>query len=162
MDKRRIFLEVASTISKMSKCVSYQVGAVIVKDGRIISTGYNGTPAGYMNCCERFPHYNPTIDRDEHRQFSDKFELHAELNAILYAARHGASIEGATLYCTVEPCINCAKNMTQSGIKEIYFSRVYDRNFEIRPEIFSLYRSVHLQVWHAHEDGSYVDYECLL
>lgn len=116
------FINIATEIASASKCVSKQVGAVIVKDGRILSTGYNGTPAGYTNCNE---HWNDEYTRDHH-EWSKTYEIHAEMNAIIWAAREGISIEGATIYVTLEPCSECSKNIIASGIKRIVFAKAYE------------------------------------
>lgn len=116
------FINIAHEIASASKCVSKQVGAVIVKDGRILSTGYNGTPAGYTNCCD---HWNGEYTK-EHHDWSKTYEIHAEMNALIWAAREGISIKNATIYVTLEPCSDCSKNLIASGIKRI----VYDRGYE--------------------------------
>jgi dCMP deaminase len=118
----RNFINIAHEIARASKCVSKQVGAVIVKDGRILSTGYNGTPSGYVNCCE----YWDGKYTNEHHEWSKTYEIHAEMNAIIWAAREGISIKGATIYVTLEPCSDCSKNIIASGIKRI----VYDKSYE--------------------------------
>jgi dCMP deaminase len=118
------FINIAKEIASASKCVSKQVGAVIVKDGRILSTGYNGTPAGYKNCCDYWEgHYTK-----EHHEWSKTYEIHAEMNAIIWAARKGISIEGATIYVTLEPCSDCSKNIIASGIKRIVYETSYEHN----------------------------------
>ncbi|HIP29697.1 MAG TPA: dCMP deaminase [Sulfurospirillum arcachonense] len=116
------FINIAHELASASKCVSKQVGAVIVKDGRILSTGYNGTPAGYTNCCD---HWNGEYT-SEHHEWSKTYEIHAEMNAIIWAAREGISIKDATIYVTLEPCSDCSKNIIASGIKRI----VYDKSYE--------------------------------
>ncbi len=116
------FINIATELATASKCVSKQVGAVIVKDGRILSTGYNGTPSGYTNCCE---HWNDEYT-SEHHEWSKTFEIHAEMNAIIWAARKGISIEGATIYVTLEPCSECSKNLIASGIKRIVYAKEYE------------------------------------
>ena len=122
------FLNIAKELSFASKCVSKQVGAVIVKDGRILSTGYNGTPAGYINCSE---HWKDEYTKDHH-EWSKTYEIHAEMNAIIWAARKGISIEGATIYVTLEPCSECSKNLIASGIKRIVYEKAYEHtNSEI-------------------------------
>jgi len=116
------FINIATEIARASKCVSKQVGAVIVKDDRILSTGYNGTPAGYENCCDHWDgKYTP-----EHHEWSKTYEIHAEMNAIIWAARKGISIEGATIYVTLEPCSECSKNLIASGIKRIVYAKEYE------------------------------------
>jgi len=122
------FINIAKEIAKASKCVSKQVGAVIVKDGRILSTGYNGTPSGYKNCSD---HWNGKYTKDHH-DWSKTYEIHAEMNAIIWAARKGISIEGATIYVTLEPCSECSKNLIASGIKRIVYDIAYEHtNSEI-------------------------------
>lgn len=116
------FINIAKEIAKASKCVSKQVGAVIVKDGRILSTGYNGTPPGYQNCCD---YWNGEYTKDHH-EWSKKYEIHAEMNAIIWAARNGIQIEGSTIYSTYEPCSECSKNIIASGIKEIVYLKEYE------------------------------------
>jgi dCMP deaminase len=118
------FINIAYEIASASKCVSKQVGAVIVKDGRILSTGYNGTPAGYMNCNK----YWDGKYSQEHHEWSKTYEIHAEMNAIIWAARKGISIEDATIYVTLEPCSECSKNLIASGIKRIVYAKSYEHN----------------------------------
>jgi len=116
------FINIAHEIASASKCVSKQVGAVIVKDGRILSTGYNGTPAGYINCSS---HWNDEYTKDHH-EWSKTYEIHAEMNALIWAARKGISIEDATIYVTLEPCSECSKNLIAAGIKRIVYDRAYE------------------------------------
>ncbi len=116
------FINIAHEIASASKCVSKQVGAVIVKDGRILSTGYNGTPTGYINCSK---YWNDKYTK-EHHEWSKTYEIHAEMNAIIWAARKGISIEDATIYVTLEPCSDCSKNLIASGIKRIVYDRPYE------------------------------------
>jgi len=118
----KIFINIATELATASKCVSKHVGALIVKDGRILSTGYNGTPAGYVNCDE---HWNHEYTQ-EHHEWSQTYEIHAEMNAIIWAAREGISIEGATIYVTLEPCSECSKNLIASGIKRIVYAKEYE------------------------------------
>jgi dCMP deaminase len=118
------FINIATELASASKCVSKQVGAVIVKDGRILSTGYNGTPAGYTNCKE---HWRGEYT-SSHHEWSKTYEIHAEMNAIIWAARKGISIEGATIYVTLEPCSECSKNLIASGIKRIVYAKPYEHN----------------------------------
>jgi len=118
----RNFINIAKEIASASKCVSKQVGAVIVKNGRILSTGYNGTPAGYTNCCD---HWDNQYTKDHH-EWSKTYEIHAEMNALIWAAREGISINGATIYVTLEPCSECSKNLIASGIKRIVYDKAYE------------------------------------
>lgn len=119
------FLNIAEEIATDSKCVQLHVGAVLVKDKRIISTGYNGTPKGFINCDEYFE--NKEFTRDEHHNFSEMFEIHAELNAIIYAALSGIDISNCCIYITHQPCKNCLKMLCGAGIKKIYYRYAYDK-----------------------------------
>ncbi|MBN1180824.1 MAG: dCMP deaminase family protein [Bacteroidales bacterium] len=110
-DKR--YLEMANIWAKNSYCIRRQVGALIVKGRMIISDGYNGTPEGFENVCE-----------DENGK-TKAYVLHAEANAITKVAKSNNSSEGATLYITTSPCVECAKLIIQSGIKRVVFSDNY-------------------------------------
>jgi len=111
LDKR--YLRMASIWSENSYCKRRQVGALIVKDKMIISDGYNGTPSGFENICE-----------DEHN-VTYPYVLHAEANAITKIARSNNNSEGATLYVTDAPCIECSKLIIQAGIKRVVYARQY-------------------------------------
>ena len=107
------YLRMAEIWAENSYCERRKVGALIVKNKMIISDGYNGTPAGFENVCE--DGNNVTLP----------YVLHAEANAITKIARSGNNSEGATLYVTDAPCIECAKLIIQSGIKKVFYSRQY-------------------------------------
>ena len=124
MLKDKNFIKIAQEIAQASKCVSKQVGAVIVKDGRILSTGYNGTPSKYQNCTD---HWEGNYTK-EHHEWSKKYEIHAEMNAIIWAAREGISIKDSTIYVTLEPCSECSKNIIATGIKKIVYLKSYEYN----------------------------------
>ena len=111
LDKR--YLRMASIWSENSYCKRRQVGALIVKDKMIISDGYNGTPSGFENVCE------------DENNVTHPYVLHAEANAITKIARSNNNSEGATLYVTDSPCIECAKLIIQAGIKRVVYSRQY-------------------------------------
>jgi dCMP deaminase len=116
-----IFMNLATDLAQRSHCVKAQVGAVLAKDTRIISIGYNGPPAGTHNCDEEWP--NTGCARDS--KGSCSLALHAEENAILYAVKNGANLEGATLYTTLSPCLPCARLIFSAGIKQVYFDKSY-------------------------------------
>ena len=116
-----IFMNLASDLAARSHCVRAHVGAVLAKDTRIISIGYNGPPAGTHNCDEEWP--DTGCDRDS--KGSCSLALHAEENAILYAVKNGSKISGSTLYTTLSPCIACARLILSSGIKLVYFKESY-------------------------------------
>lgn len=107
------YLKMAIEWSKLSYCKRKQVGALIVKNGMIISDGYNGTPTGFENSCEDC--YGAT----------SWYVLHAEANAILKCAKYGQSCDGATLYQTHSPCRDCSKLILQSGIKRLVYINDY-------------------------------------
>lgn len=116
------FMELAHMVAKRSTCLRRQVGAVIVKGKQIVSTGYNGAPAGHAHCaelgCARVG--VPSGQRSEICRAA-----HAEQNAINFAARYGIPIEGATLYTTHYPCSWCAKSIVNAGVKEVVFGEDY-------------------------------------
>jgi dCMP deaminase len=107
-----VYINVAKQISTLSHCVRSKVGAVLVKEGNIIAFGYNGTPSGMDNCCEQDNVTLPHV-------------IHAEVNAILKAARTGASVDGSTLYLTLSPCLDCSKLVLQAGIKRVVYLETY-------------------------------------
>ena len=116
-----IYMELAENLAKRSHCVKAKVGAVLTKDTRIISLGYNGPPAGTHNCDIEWPATG--CPRDS--KGSCSLALHAEQNAILYAAKSNVSIEGSTLYVTLSPCISCARVIYTLGIKKVYYLNSY-------------------------------------
>jgi dCMP deaminase len=109
----KAYLRMAQTWAELSHCERKKVGALIVRDGRIISDGYNGTPAGFENCCE---------DQDGNTQW---YVLHAEANAILKVARSTNDCSGATLFITLSPCKDCSKLVLQAGIKRVVYMMEY-------------------------------------
>jgi len=127
----KIFMEIAEKFSELSHCALYKVGCVIVKDERIISVGYNGTLPGMTNCEEIFGKiYTTDVQRERHHKWSSANEIHAEMNAILYAAKVGLKVENSILYSTVKPCQHCMKNLLQAGIKRIVYKHPYDKDIE--------------------------------
>ncbi len=112
------FLEIAQTVAKRATCLRRQVGAVIVRDRQILSTGYNGAPTGIAHCdkvgCLREKLKVPAGERHELCR-----GIHAEQNAIIQAAVHGVSIDRSTMYCTNEPCSVCSKMIINAGIKTV-------------------------------------------
>jgi dCMP deaminase len=116
-----IYMELAENLSVKSHCVKAQVGAVLTKDTRIISLGYNGPPAGTYNCDEVWP--KEGCPRDS--KGSCSLALHAEQNAILYASKNNVAVEGSTLYVTLSPCIACARVIFTVGIKKVFYKYSY-------------------------------------
>ena len=111
LDKR--YLRMAEIWAENSYCQRRQVGCLVVKDKRIISDGYNGTPSGFENVCE------------DENNITKPYVLHAEANAITKLARSHNNSDGATLYVTDSPCIECAKLIIQSGIKRVVYAETY-------------------------------------
>ncbi len=118
------FMELAKVVAKRSTCLRQNVGAVIVKDKRILATGYNGAPSGMAHCldvgCLREKLGVPSGERQELCK-----GLHAEQNAIIQAAKFGIRIEGSTLYTTHCPCITCSKMIINAGIKRVVYGKEY-------------------------------------
>ena len=122
-DEHALFMDIAKTISERSYAEKMKVGSVIVKDCRIISMGYNGTPTGWDNVCEEKVY---DTSAESTYQFKTKPEvLHAETNAIAKVAQSNESSKGATLYTTCAPCLQCAKLIFQSGISKIVYGHAY-------------------------------------
>ncbi|MBW1789477.1 MAG: cytidine/deoxycytidylate deaminase family protein [Deltaproteobacteria bacterium] len=119
------FMSIAHMVSKRSTCIRRHVGAVLVKDKRILATGYNGAPAGLEHCetagCLREKIDIPSGERHELCR-----GLHAEQNAIIQSAYHGIPIVGATLYCTNKPCVICTKMLINAGINRVHYENGYD------------------------------------
>src|ERR1700750_1723545 len=116
-----IFMNLATDLALRSHCIKAHVGAVLTRDTRIISIGYNGPPAHTHNCDEEWPAEG--CPRDS--KGSCSLALHAEENAILYAVKNGAKLEGATLYTTLSPCLPCARLIFSAGIKHVFFMHSY-------------------------------------
>ena len=125
-DRDQIYLRMARELAAFSRCVSLQVACLLVREGRILSTGVNGTPSGWINCDEQFPGGRTP----EHTSWSSAHEIHAELNAVIWAARTGIAIEDATAYITHSPCVQCTKNLIAAGISRIVYAEVYYRNHD--------------------------------
>lgn len=139
MSRDTLFSTVCLLVSQRSTCLRSQVGAVIVKDGRIVSTGYNGPVSGMPPCVkpnsliDDLDLKNPYFSTPCGKEYSARRclgagctrSLHAETNAIAFAARAGVSVEGCVMYCTMSPCINCAKVIVNSGIKELKYTEDY-------------------------------------
>ena len=118
-------MDVAERFAQLSSATRLQVGAIVVKDDRIISIGYNGMPSGWDNTCE--DHYT-MIDNDGNRFIESKTKpevLHAESNAIAKLAKSPESGEGASVFITHSPCIDCAKLIYQSGVATVYYKNDY-------------------------------------
>ena len=120
-DFDKIFMELAINIARRSHCVKRHVGAVLTKETRIISIGYNGPPAGTHNCDEEWPETG--CERDSRGSCS--LALHAEQNALMYAFRNSANVDGSTIYLTLTPCLACARMLLSAGIKKVIYLKSY-------------------------------------
>lgn len=113
--REEIYMEIAHVIAKRGTCERAQVGCVITQDDRIVSTGYNGPAAGWhceaIYCGDKTGYCTHAI--------------HAEANAIVFAAKKGIALQGAKMYCTWSPCVACAKLIIQAGIRELYYQQAY-------------------------------------
>jgi len=117
-------MQLAGTVALRSACVKRAVGAVLAKDGRVLSVGYNGTPRGWKNCdeggCPRCAEGAAAGD-----DYARCLCCHAEENAIVQAARHGTAVEGATLYTLLSPCVPCARKIVNAGIDTVVYEELW-------------------------------------
>ena len=147
----RYFMNIAQNVAERSNCIRRQVGAVIVKDRNIISTGYNGTPMGVRNCfdggCPRCASDTPSGEG-----LDACLCVHAEQNAIAFAARHGARTEGGALYTTLRPCFWCLKESIQAGLAKIVYVEPYEYGSELEVAYQGLVRESGLQMVRLSED----------
>ena len=128
------FMELADTISGWASCykADRKIGAVIVKNKRIVTTGYNGAPAGIKTCVERGECLRQKLGIASGTRAELCYAVHAEQNAIIQAARLGSSIDGATLYCTHQPCVLCAKMIVNAGITRVVYREGYPDDFALQ------------------------------
>ena len=130
------FMELAQVVAKRSNCSRRHVGAVVMRNNHILSTGYNGTPHGVKNCfAGGCPRCAGTTKSGSHLE--ECLCVHAEQNAICQAALYGISLEGATVYITLSPCLTCAKLMINAGISEV----VYDGQYEFLDTVKRMFKS---------------------
>lgn len=129
------FMNIARVVKTRGNCLRRQVAAVIVKEQRIISTGYNGTPSGIRNCYEGgCPRCASAVGSG--KNLGDCICSHAEENAIIQAAHYGVGLRGAMLYCTDSPCLLCAKMIISAGIKRV----IYENEYHYNRQVASLFR----------------------
>src|SRR5687767_3879721 len=114
VSRDQMLMEVAQAVAKRGTCSRKQVGVVVARDGRVLVTGYNGTPAGMAHCRHDYQTGEPCID-----------SVHAEANAIAFAARHGAKLDGAEMFTTYSPCLACAKLIINAGIVRVVMCEMY-------------------------------------
>ena len=130
-DKR--FMELANSVATWSSCVrdGRHVGAVIVKNNRILTTGYNGAPSGVKSCRERGFCLRDKLGIPSGTRAETCYAIHAEQNAVVQAAKLGVSVEGATIYVTHQPCSVCTRILINSGIKRIVYQHPYPDEFSL-------------------------------
>lgn len=130
-DKR--FMEMTELVATWSSCfkTERQVGAIITKDKRILTTGYNGAGSGIKSCKEKGECLRQKLRIESGTRHEVCYAVHAEQNAIIQAAKLGISVDGATLYCTHQPCSICAKMIINSGIKRVVFREGYPDEFSM-------------------------------
>jgi dCMP deaminase len=118
------FVNVLREVSKLSTCASKQVGCIVIRENRIVATGYNGVPSGHDHCNTLFA---TTFDRDEHHEWAHENELHAEQNAVAFCAKNGISMRDCTVLVSISPCIHCAKLLINTGVKKVVYIEKYDK-----------------------------------
>lgn len=119
------FMEICQVAAQRSTCTRAAVGAVIVRDRTILATGYNGSPAGQSHCTEVGCLVYSSTDPSGEEEENCFRTIHAEINAIAQAAKHGIRIEGSSIYVTHSPCIHCLKVIVNTGIANVYFAKPY-------------------------------------
>jgi len=120
------FMMLAKLAASRSTCLSRPTGAVIVKDRQVLATGYNGSLPNQAHCMDEGICFRRSLDWPEAMKYDMCRSAHAEANAIALAAKKGVRLEGATMYCTLEPCITCAKLIVMSGIHRVVYEHPYD------------------------------------
>ncbi len=127
------FMELCKSISNWSSCyqTGRKIGAIIVKNKRILTTGYNGAPSGLTSCMERGECLRRNLGIPSGTRQEICYAIHAEQNAIIQAAKLGVSIDGATLYCTHQPCVICAKMIINAGINRVVYAEGYPDAFSV-------------------------------
>ena len=127
------FMQMTHVIAGWTSCFvpGRSIGCVIVKDKRIMTTGYNGAPAGRKTCRERGECLRRNLGIQSGTRAEVCYAIHAEQNAIIQAAKLGSSIDGATLYCTHQPCVICAKMIVNSGISRVVYKYGYPDEFAL-------------------------------
>ena len=133
ISKDKYFMKIAKVVSERSTCIKRKVGAVLIKDSHILSTGYNGSPSGFNHC-------TPQTCMRQNLKSGEKPELcrgvHAEINCIIQAAIHGTSIQGnTTLYSTHFPCMSCLKLIINAGIKRIVYKEGYNMENKVKKDL---------------------------
>ena len=122
-----MYNDILDIIERRSTCIRVKVAAILVKDDRIVSTGWNGVPAGHVHCEDIWKDIPEEEMKTGHHAYSTANELHAEQNCLAYAAKHGIATNGATMYLSISCCMQCSKLIIAAGIAEVYYKQKYDR-----------------------------------
>ena len=126
------FMTLANQVATRTTCIRRGVGCVLVRDKRILATGYNGAPAGVKSCEEKGECLRRKLNVPSGTKQELCFAVHAEQNAVIQAARYGINVSGATLYCTHQPCVICAKIIINAGITRVVYKEGYPDEFSLR------------------------------
>ncbi len=126
------FMVLTEQVGTWASCLRRNVGAIIVKDKRVMSTGYNGAPSGIMSCVEKGECIREKLGIASGTRHELCYGVHAEQNAIIQAAKYGVNISGATLYCTHQPCVICAKMIINAGITRVVYKEGYPDEFSMQ------------------------------
>lgn len=128
------FMQLAETVASWSSCYqeNRHVGAIIVKDKRILTTGYNGASSGILSCAEKGECLRKKLNIPSGTRQEICYAVHAEQNAIIQAAKLGVSVDGAVMYVTHQPCVICAKMIINSGIKKVVYKEGYPDDFSVQ------------------------------
>lgn len=147
IDRDEWLLQMAEHVALRGTCSRYQVGVVLAKEGRVLVTGYNGAPAGLPHCEHECTCHQ--IDFEAHSETCAArpgcpVAVHAEANAIAYAARLGIALEGASLYCSLSPCVSCAQLIINAGVRQVFFRSCYriTESLELLNEVGIDYRQL--------------------
>jgi dCMP deaminase len=129
------FMRIAMTVRSRANCTGRRVGAIVVRDRRILSTGYNGTPTAMTNCEDGGCHRCANPDEYPSGEHYDVcICVHAEQNALLAAARFGVAVEGCTVYTTLQPCFGCLKELLQASVREVCYLSPWESRFRVQYE----------------------------
>lgn len=153
------FMMLAKLAASRSTCLSRPTGAVVVKDRQVVTTGYNGSLPGQAHCMDEGTCFRRSLKWPEALKYDMCRSAHAEANAIALAAKKGVSLEGGTIYCTLEPCITCAKLIVMSGITRVVYEHPYDSPIPERDQYWKeVLLSSHTDVEQLVIDGDTISY----
>lgn len=139
------FMEITELVATRSTCIKRKIGAILVKDKRILTTGYNEPPSGFPDCTEEIC---LRLDVPSGKNQEKCWGLHAEQNAVIQAALMGISVKGSTLYCTHQPCSICAKILVNAGIKKIIFKGDYPDKLS-----YEIFKTANIPIKRLYNEG---------